>query len=165
MRKNAEPLEPCALPDHGCLPLAQPQLQPQARPLRRQPARELATDADLPFGGDSVPDERIIGSGDRMHHLALVPGHPAPAPPWPGPASRRDAGALVLPPGPGSRAECRRRCGKAGLCDPSSALGCGGEYCDSATAAAREAIFEPGAPGPGTAAPHTPLIDVQSDYL
>lgn len=38
--------------------------------------------------------------------------------------------AKVLPETrPSSRAECARRCGSDGFCDPSSELGCGGEYC------------------------------------
>lgn len=96
---------------------------------------------DLLLDDDTVPDEHIIGSSDRMHHLALVSGHgPSPLPRPLRPQLRGEADALVLPPGPKSRAECRRRCGKAGFCDPSAALGCGGEYCGNATAAAREAL-------------------------
>ncbi|MFJ3044655.1 hypothetical protein ACIPEN_02385 [Herbaspirillum chlorophenolicum] len=84
------------------------------------------------FGGDLIADDEpasqrhtIIGSGDRAHHLAMAPGTPAPQPRQP--SARRDA--LIMPPKPKSRAECQRRCGKNGFCDPSSDLGCGGEHC------------------------------------
>ncbi|EJN02940.1 hypothetical protein [Herbaspirillum sp. YR522] len=91
---------------------------------------------DLVIEQDEPASERIVGSGDRMHHLALVAGHAVAQ------ARRRPLprDSLVLPAGPKSRAECRRRCGKAGFCDPSSDLGCGGQYCDNATAAARQAL-------------------------
>lgn len=79
---------------------------------------------DPPAGG-SARHEPIVGSGDRAHHLALVPG---------------TAAALLRPPAartaerlpalrPASRQACERRCGKAGQCDPSSPFGCGGEFC------------------------------------
>jgi len=84
--------------------------------------------ADLLLEEGDASSRRIAGSGDRAHHLALVPG-----------AGRRDAvppihgrEPLVLPLRPHSRAECRRRCGKGGFCDPASDLGCGGEYCGNA---------------------------------
>ena len=80
-------------------------------------------------------DARIVGSGDRAHHLALAPGalrREAQRPP-----SGRES--LVLPLRPESRVECQRRCGKAGFCDPASDLGCGGEYCGNA-AVWREAL-------------------------
>jgi len=94
-----------------------------------------------PQGADLLLDEegewraRIIGSGDRAHHLALAPGatrHEARRP-----ASGRES--LVLPLRPESRVECQRRCGKAGFCDPASDLGCGGEYCGNA-AFSRDAL-------------------------
>jgi len=79
---------------------------------------------DPPAGAPARP-EPVIGSGDRAHHLALVPG---------------TAVALLRPPAartaeqlpalrPASRQACERRCGKAGQCDPSSPFGCGGEFC------------------------------------
>jgi len=71
-------------------------------------------------------DEVIIGSGDRAPHMALKAAF-APFPGRPSPVARRPA---TLPPlHPASRAECGRRCGKGDFCDPSSELGCGGEYC------------------------------------
>lgn len=70
-------------------------------------------------------DDTIAGANDRAHHLSLKYAHvtvtlrpPAAAGP-----------PLIAPRAPLSRAECRRRCGKAGFCDPASELGCGGEYC------------------------------------
>ncbi|WP_034300942.1 hypothetical protein [Herbaspirillum sp. RV1423] len=70
-------------------------------------------------------DNTILGSGDRAHHMALKNSY-HPFPPRPLPIGR----ASLLPSlRPASRAECQRRCGKAGFCDPSSELGCGGEYC------------------------------------
>lgn len=99
-------------------------------------ASSLGLGKDLMLEEDEPVDETIIGSGDRAHHLAMAPGLSPLTP------QRRVSGrdSLVLPPGPKSRAECRRRCGKAGFCDPSSDLGCGGEYCGNANAAAREAL-------------------------
>lgn len=95
-----------------------------------------AAGADLVSDGSGVEAEPFIGGADRMHHLALIAGRgPAPEP-----GRQYRADALVLPPGPTSRAECRRRCGTGGFCDPSEALGCGGEYCGNANAAAREAL-------------------------
>lgn len=75
-----------------------------------------------------VSSRRIVGSGDRAHHLALAPGaaRSETVPPVHG----REP--LVLPLRPQSRAECRRRCGRGGFCDPASDLGCGGEYCGNA---------------------------------
>lgn len=70
-------------------------------------------------------DDTIAGTNDRAHHLSLKVAHVAVAPrqPAPGPAP------LIAPRPPLSRAECRRRCGQAGFCDPASEHGCGGEYC------------------------------------
>lgn len=73
----------------------------------------------------SADDERIIGSGDRAHHLALIAGAPAPAPQPLRPARE----PLIARAAPKSRADCRRRCGRNGFCDPSSDLGCGGVHC------------------------------------
>lgn len=75
-------------------------------------------------GDDERADETIIGSGDRAHHLALKSALVV-YPPLP----LRPARTLLPPLRPASRAACQRRCGKAGFCDPSSELGCGGEYC------------------------------------
>lgn len=75
-------------------------------------------------GADERADETIIGSGDRAHHLALKSSLVI-YPPLP----LRPARTSLPPLRPTSRAQCQRRCGKAGFCDPSSELGCGGEYC------------------------------------
>jgi len=75
-------------------------------------------------GDDERADETIIGSGDRAHHLALKSAMVI-YPPLP----LRPARTSLPPLRPASRAQCQRRCGKAGFCDPSSELGCGGEYC------------------------------------
>jgi hypothetical protein len=70
-------------------------------------------------------DETIVGSGDRAHHLALKFANIAVA------LRQEPIGRaqLIASRQPLSRAECRRRCGQAGFCDPASELGCGGEYC------------------------------------
>ena len=162
MMKNTEPLDAgagCGLapaPDARQLARQRAELESRQAGGRRQQLREALRSADMLLAEASLPDapeprigleapadERIIGSGDRMHHLALVAASAPPPPPRPAPLRGRVRGgsdSLVLPPGPMSRAECRRRCGKGGFCDPSAALGCGGEYCGNATAAAREAL-------------------------
>jgi len=80
--------------------------------------------------------ESIIGSGDRAPHLALAAGQARPPPPRP----LATPDPLLGPVRARSRAECRRRCGKADTCDPSSELGCGGEYCGRSFAATRDAL-------------------------
>ncbi|WP_156425840.1 hypothetical protein [Herbaspirillum rubrisubalbicans] len=70
--------------------------------------------------------EVIVGSGDRAPHLALkyaqvsVRLHPprAVTPP------------LIAPGAALSPSQRQRRCLHSGFCDPSSPLGCGGQYCD-----------------------------------
>lgn len=83
--------------------------------------------AEVAIGAAAPPVSDIIGVGDRAHHMALKLGHVTVAP------RQAPVGRPVplprLP--PSSRAECQRRCGTAGFCDPSSDLGCGGEYCAS----------------------------------
>ncbi|MCA1325655.1 hypothetical protein [Herbaspirillum sp. alder98] len=113
-------------------PEAAPALIGAAHPGPGEDAFNWSLTAVLRLGSDLIADDgpaperhTIIGSGDRSHHLALAPGTPAP-PPRPSSARRE---ALIMPPRPGSRAECRRRCGKNGFCDPASDLGCGGEHC------------------------------------
>ncbi len=69
--------------------------------------------------------ESIVGSGDRAYHLALIFGSSIPSL-RPLAASRTQ---LLPALRPSSQAECQRRCGTGGFCDPSSNLGCGGEYC------------------------------------
>ena len=70
-------------------------------------------------------DERIIGIGDRAYYLAMAAAL-ANTILRPG-AKKRVPLLPVLK--PTSHAECRRRCGSDGFCDPSSELGCGGQYC------------------------------------
>jgi hypothetical protein len=81
-------------------------------------------DDDLLCDPEACAAEPIIGSGDRMHHLALVAGHGTVQL---RPAARR--GGTLPPLRPTSRAACERRCGRAGQCDPASPHGCGGEFC------------------------------------
>jgi len=87
---------------------------------------------------DAPQQEFIIGGNDRAHHLALVQTFARTQPYALAPS--RTADPLFGPLRPSSRAECRRRCGKADTCDPSSELGCGGEYCGLSFAAARESL-------------------------
>lgn len=73
----------------------------------------------------TVRERRMLARADRVHYLAMAAmvGTPllrAPAP----------VGSVALPGiRPPSRAECQRRCGTDGFCDPSDSLGCGGEHC------------------------------------
>jgi hypothetical protein len=78
-----------------------------------------------PASADPVRPEPIIGSGDRAHHLALVPGTAVALPRRPSARTGEPLQALR----PASRQACERRCGKAGQCDPASPFGCGGEFC------------------------------------
>lgn len=75
--------------------------------------------------GPVCQDETIVGSGDRAYYLSLKFANIAVA------LRQEPIGKteLITPRRPLSRAECHRRCGKAGFCDPASDLGCGGEYC------------------------------------
>ena len=89
-------------------------------------AASQVDDSDALLGDDTpLRDETIIGSGDRAHHLALVAGSPLPRLR----ALLRGREPLLSRARPASRAQCQRRCGAAGFCDPSSPLGCGGAYC------------------------------------
>jgi hypothetical protein len=67
----------------------------------------------------------IGGGDDRLRYLAMVAATSVP-PLRQLQAPREPA---VTAPAPRTRAECERRCGSDGFCDPSSASGCGGEYC------------------------------------
>lgn len=75
----------------------------------------------------SASAEPLIGAGGQVRPLPMVATTVAPAlrPPM-----MKKSGALP-PSRPKSRAECERRCGSDGFCDPSSLLGCGGEHCGS----------------------------------
>lgn len=96
---------PAPLPDPA--PHARQRREQEARLqwLRRQQGAGAADDlfedgsraVELPLGAGAPPpeppiggavderahDDSIVGSGDRMHHLALAPGLAPPAPPWP----------------------------------------------------------------------------------
>jgi hypothetical protein len=75
--------------------------------------------------GAAMLDDTIAGSSDRAHQHALKLGRATP------PLRQAVPGRTpALPPlRPSSRADCQRRCGTAGFCDPASAFGCGGEFC------------------------------------
>ncbi|MET3133324.1 hypothetical protein AAKU55_003614 [Oxalobacteraceae bacterium GrIS 1.11] len=79
-----------------------------------------AGDGDNVYGGAMVPDDRVL-------YLAMVAA--------PAMATLRQplAGKFPALPAikPRTKAECTRRCGTDGFCDPSSPLGCGGEYCQA----------------------------------
>lgn len=105
---------------------------PAAPALAAQPLAPMAPAALPPPGRDLLPASRatrtdyLVGGGeDRMHHLAMVAGSPVPPPRMAVPGRPR----TPAPVRPASRIDCMRRCGSDGFCDPSSASGCGGEYC------------------------------------
>ncbi|MBJ7311913.1 hypothetical protein H7U20_17155 [Rugamonas sp. CCM 8940] len=81
---------------------------------------------DSAIGAEAQPAAAgVVGSEDRLWHLALVaaPGRPllrAPAP------AKKQAGSVARPK---SRGECERRCGGVGRCDAGHADGCGGALC------------------------------------
>jgi len=77
--------------------------------------------------GEDMVDNCIAGSGDRAHPHALKLGRPA-SPLRQTPPGRAPALPALRP---SSRADCQRRCGTAGFCDPASEFGCGGEFCAS----------------------------------
>lgn len=76
-------------------------------------------------GAAWMDDEAPPESGDRLHRIAVVADtyiQPLRPPRMNRPGS--------LPPlRPKSKAECERRCGSDGFCDPSNLLGCGGMHC------------------------------------
>lgn len=78
------------------------------------------------FGGDDDDDrDREPAGGRRPRRIAVVadPGPPPLRPP-------KLARPGLLPAlRPKSRADCERRCGSDGFCDPSDPLGCGGVHC------------------------------------
>lgn len=69
--------------------------------------------------------ELFLEGGDRLHRVAVVadvfilPLRP--------PKLERQSKLPALR--PKSKADCERRCGSDGFCDPSDPLGCGGMYC------------------------------------
>jgi hypothetical protein len=70
--------------------------------------------------GDILPE-----SGDRLHRIAVV-AHTVTHELRP-PKMDRPSSLPALR--PKSKAECERRCGSDGFCDPSNLLGCGGLHC------------------------------------
>jgi len=94
------------------------------------PDRKEQSDHDIGSAMEQDDDlsgfaNNIAGHDDRMHYLAMVATAgiallraPTMAAPSLLPAVRAQ-----------SKAECTRRCGSDGFCDPSSELGCGGEHC------------------------------------
>jgi hypothetical protein len=70
-------------------------------------------------------EQPLPGIGDRVPYLAMVAGATTPLLRLPEMAKK----SQVKAPKPKSRAQCQRRCGRNGFCDPSSELGCGGVYC------------------------------------
>jgi len=101
-----------------------PAKAPRAAPPRIDPhARDDDRLCDPPT--DEPHHETIIGSGDRAHHLALVPGTAVALLRAPSARTQQRLQATR----PASRQACERRCGKAGQCDPASPFGCGGEFC------------------------------------
>jgi hypothetical protein len=77
--------------------------------------------------GNAVPVHVvIIGVDDRGTEAGMVAAS-GTSPPLRPPAMQRGSGTPALR--PKSRADCERRCGPDGFCDPSSELGCGGIFC------------------------------------
>lgn len=113
-----------AAPAHGVEPEIEPEIESARSP------------ASVPIGRGEAGQELIIGSGDRAHHLALAPGvgHSVLRAPRPlrgreGRSAPEPGEPLIARSPPGSRADCRRRCGLGACCDPASELGCGGLHC------------------------------------
>ncbi len=106
-----------------------------------QPAPEGARNVKAPCGArarrtapcdaaaDTVGDGGgTLGDDGAPRYLAMAVSTSAPALRAPVAACGTTLPALLAQ----SRAECARRCGSNGFCDPSSAHGCGGEYCRGA---------------------------------
>lgn len=76
---------------------------------------------------DALPEiaGNIAGRGDRLHYLAMAAASGTALLRAP----KMDVPGALPAVKPQSRADCERRCGSDGFCDPSSTLGCGGEYC------------------------------------
>jgi hypothetical protein len=70
--------------------------------------------------GDTLPE-----SGDRLHRVAVA-AHTLTHELRPAKMERRSSLPALRPK---SKAECERRCGSDGFCDPSDPLGCGGLHC------------------------------------
>jgi hypothetical protein len=94
------------------------------RPQRPQQEGKIGL---LPDAEEKRPSEKALipGVDDRVPYMAMAPGASMPLLRSP----KLTKASTVKKLKPKSRAECHRRCGSNGFCDPSSALGCGGVYC------------------------------------
>jgi hypothetical protein len=99
------------------------------KPRRRDPRHPQEQDD---IAGSAWPEQElqsgspaIPGVDDRVPWMALTVGAAMPTLRAPQPAAQKAIGPLK----PKSRAECQRRCGFDGFCDPSSEVGCGGIHC------------------------------------
>ncbi|WP_211474757.1 hypothetical protein [Collimonas humicola] len=104
----------------------------KGREVRSGVHKEPATDRDRNIGSTVEDDDDFPGlsneisrSAERMYYLAMVAA--AGESLLRAPKMRAQNSVPALP--PRSQADCQRRCGSDGFCDPSSALGCGGEHC------------------------------------
>ncbi len=107
--------------DNGERPKARPDAPPCGARARRTAPCDAAADTVGDGGG-------TLGDDGAPRYLAMAVSTSAPALRAPVAACGTTLPALLAQ----SRAECARRCGSNGFCDPSSAHGCGGEYCRGA---------------------------------
>ena len=97
----------------------------EPRPRRARPKPRLAPPPSPPRVPIVPEPEPLLDSGDKLHRVAVVadiyllPLHPP----------RLGRAGTVPALRPKSRAECERRCGSEGFCDPSDPIGCGGVHC------------------------------------
>jgi hypothetical protein len=115
------PPENIGAPPRPLLPLDAAALLAARRQADRPRRHAQGDAADQDDGGDGD----TVGGDDRLRYLAMVAATSV-APLRPAQAEPRKTIAAVLA---RSRAECARRCGSDGFCDPSSPSGCSGEYC------------------------------------
>lgn len=88
--------------------------------------QDKEAEGDPDSGIQTSPGAGVIaGVGDRRPDLAMaaLPGTPSLRPA----TARKKSSVDALR--PKSRADCGKRCGRDGFCDPSNPLGCGGMYC------------------------------------
>lgn len=86
-----------------------------------KPAGAAPPRVDMLLSDSDKPED----SGDRLHRLGVVADiYIMPLRP---PKMTRPGSLPALR--PKSRADCERRCGSDGFCDPSNLLGCGGVHC------------------------------------
>jgi hypothetical protein len=93
------------------------------------PGKRLKGKSDATAGERKHPglgdDEMVAESGDRLNRVAVV-AHTVNQESQT-PKQGRLSTLVALK--PKSKAECERRCGSDGFCDPSSVFGCGGVHC------------------------------------